>query len=71
MVAFSRKRYEEAENMYCTALAVIEVARQGLRGPIEDKMIGDEAVKTLTASINECRRLQGRPLLGEPEDDVW
>ncbi len=71
MVAFSLKKYEDAENLYMNALNIIESLPGVGSSSATDSSISAEAVAKLRSNIDECRVKRGLRPLGEPEDEEW
>ena len=71
MVAFSLKKYEDAENLYMNALNIIESLPGAGSHSATDSSISTEAVAKLRSNIDECRVKRGLRPLGEPEDEEW
>lgn len=72
MIAFSMKRYNDAENLYMSALNLMDSLPQSvLSSNSNDPTLSQEAFKKLKTNIDECRLKQGLGPLGEPDNEVW
>ena len=72
MIAFSLKKYEEAEDLYMSAYNILEdVLQTSGEVSLKDPTISNDALKKLENNINECRMKRGLGRMDEEEDDVW
>ncbi len=74
MVAFSMKKYEEAEQLYSSGLEILTNILGELSVVNEkDATISQEAARKMQSNIDECRIKQGLRPMAEEElsDEVW
>jgi hypothetical protein len=71
VIAFSMKRYSEAENYYMSALNLIDSFPQSQINGSNDPTMSVEAIKKMKNNIDECRLKQGLGPFGEPDNEVW
>lgn len=72
MVAFSLKKYEEAEHLYQSAYNILEnILNTTGEVSEKDNTISTDASRKLENNINECRMKRGLGKMDEEEDEVW